>query len=97
MDATVTPIRGQTTNTLANLSQRLPSQGFAPSGWIQVDSEGASRDNGLEASLSKRFSHGLQFLASYTFARQMTTDYGAATGLLGGNPYGNQRDPHARW
>jgi hypothetical protein len=97
VDATVTPIRGQTTNTLANLSQRLPIQGFSPTGWEQVASEGASWYNGLEASLSKRFSHGLQFLASYTWAKQMTTDYGVATGLLGGNSYGNQRDTHARW
>jgi hypothetical protein len=96
VDATVTPIRGQTTNTLANLSLRQPVLGFVPT-WQEVASEGASWYNGLEASLSKRFSHGLQFLASYTWAKQMTTDYGAATGVLGGTSYGNSRDPHARW
>jgi hypothetical protein len=97
LDATVTPIRGQTTNTLANLYERVPVEGFGIATWNQIASEGASWYNGLEASLTKRFSHGLQFLASYTWAKQLTTDYGASTGVNGALTIGNQLDPSARW
>jgi len=44
------PIRGQTDNTLANLPLRVPIPGFSISSWRQIDSEGASWYNALEAS-----------------------------------------------
>jgi hypothetical protein len=97
LDATVTPIRGQTDNTLANLLLRVPIEGWSTSGWTQISSEGASWYNALEASLTKRFSHGLQFLASYTWARELSTDYGAATGPNGAMSYGNQYIQHDRY
>jgi hypothetical protein len=97
LDATVTPIRGQTTNTLANLYQRVPVEGFGISSYTELASEGASWYNGLEASLTKRFSHGLQFLASYTWAKQLSTDYGTSTNPNGGVAIGNQLDPRARY
>jgi hypothetical protein len=97
VDATVTPIRGQTTNTLANLYQRIPVEGIGIATWTELASEGASWYNGLEASLTKRFSHGLQFLASYTWAKQLLTDYGTATSPNGGVSIGNQLDPRARY
>jgi hypothetical protein len=90
------PIRGQTDNTLANLLLRAPIQGFSISSWNQIDSEGASWYNALEASLTKRFSHGLQFLASYTWAKELSTDYGASIYPNGGLSIGNQNDPSAR-
>ena len=97
LDATKTPIRGQTDNTYANIPLRVPLQGFSISSWRQVNSEGASWYNALEASLTKRFSHGLQFLASYTWAKELSSDYGASIGANGGVSLGNQYDPRARY
>jgi hypothetical protein len=67
------PIRGQTTNTVANIALRVPIQGFTAPGLNDVDSSASSWYHGLEASLSKRLSRGLQFLASYTFAHAYST------------------------
>jgi len=97
LDATVTPIRGQTDNTLANLPLRVPYQGFSIGSWRQVNSEGASWYNGLEASLTKRFSHGLQFLASYTWAKELTTDFASSVEPNGGDSAGNQYIQHDRY
>jgi hypothetical protein len=97
LDATTHSIRGQTDNTLANLFQRVPLQGFSISSWRQINSEGASWYNALEASLTKRFSHGLQFLASYTWAKELSSDYGASIGANGGVSIGNQYDPRGRY
>ncbi|MGH9971181.1 MAG: TonB-dependent receptor domain-containing protein [Pyrinomonadaceae bacterium] len=62
------PIRGVTTNTTANIPLRVPIRGFAPGGLSDIDSSGNSRYNGLEVSVTKRLSRGLQFLAAYTLA-----------------------------
>jgi hypothetical protein len=97
LDATVTPINGQTTNTLANLQERLPFQGFS-AGATELQTEGASWYNALDVSLNKRFSNGLQFLASYTWAKSLTdaNGYSNATGQ-GANLVGNQNDDRARY
>jgi TonB dependent receptor len=58
-------IRGVTTNTVANVTQCVPFQGWTAAGLQQVQSRGAMRYNGLETSLTKRFSQGLQLLVSY--------------------------------
>jgi hypothetical protein len=91
------PIRGQTTNTFANVIQRAPSTGFSTNNAIQIESAGASWYNALQVSLNKRFSHGLQFLASYTFAKSLATDATTSTGPNGGSSLGDQNDPHARY
>ncbi len=91
------PIRDQTDNTLANLPLRVPVEGFAVSSWRQVNSEGASWYNGLEASLTKRFSHGVQFLASYTWAKELSTDFSSSTSPNGGQSIGNQHLESARY
>jgi hypothetical protein len=67
------PIRGVTTNTVANIPLRVPYQGFASNGLTEVQSSAESWYNSLEASLTKRLSNGLQFLASYTFAQALST------------------------
>lgn len=87
------PIRGQTTNTVANVSLRIPFQGFGVQNLNSYESSGGSWYNALQASLSKRFAKGLQFLASYTWARSLTTGSGTSTGTLGGLIFGNQFDP----
>lgn len=88
-------VRGLTEDTLANIAQRVPIIGFAPQGLVNIESEGASWYNAAEVSLTRRFSYGLQLLASYTFARSYDTDAGDVGLSSGGNnlPFGNQNDP----
>ena len=92
------PIRGQTTNTVDNIGLRVPIEGFSPGSLSQVESEGAFWYNALEASLTKRVSRGLQFLASYTFAKELSTD-GANSVVVSNSAdtVGNQDDPKARY
>ena len=91
------PIRGVTDNTLANLPLRVPFEGFAPSTMTQIEASGSSWYNALLVALNKRFSHGLQFQASYTYARDLSTLYQSTIGPNGGVVYGNQNDPHSRY
>src|SRR5690348_15761883 len=93
------PIRGVTENRADNVAQRLPILGIPPDGLVQVESAGASWYNGLEISLTRRFSRGLQFLASYTYSRTLDTDGAAVNTTAGGNAIttGNQNDPRSRY
>ncbi len=87
------PIRGETTNTLANLALRVPYQGFDPANFLQQGSEGRSNYNALEVTLKKNFSNGLQFLASYTWSKTMATDAATVVGTAqGGGSIGNQNN-----
>ena len=93
------PIRGITTNAVANIAQREPILGFAPDSLQLVESAGFSSYNALDVSLTKRLSNGLQFLASYTFSKTLDTD-GAQTNLTAaanGITIGNQNDPQVRY
>lgn len=91
------PIRGQTTNTVANIAQRVPIAGFTAPGLNDIDSSASSWYHGLEASLTKRLSKGLQFLAAYTFSHAYSTTgrSTAAAGTSGIN--GNQNDLRANY
>ncbi len=91
------PIRGVTTNTVANIPLRVPYQGFTSSGMTDIEASGANWYNALDVSLEKRFSHGLQFLASYTWARLLSTDSFSSNGGNGGSATGNQNDPRQRY
>jgi hypothetical protein len=64
------PVNGETTNTLENLVNRLPFAGIA-SGSYSCTTAFDSRYNGLETSLTQRLSHGLQFLGSYTWSKNL--------------------------
>ena len=86
------PIRGETTNTLANLALRVPFEGFSPYSMTQIESDGASWYNALLVSLNKRFSHGLQAQVSYTWAKDLSTTFGSTTGPNGGQVTGNQNN-----
>jgi hypothetical protein len=93
------PVNGVTTNTLANVGQRVPIPGVRPDSLREMESEGSSSYNGLEASLTKRLGHGLQFLGSYTFSKTLDTD-GAdinATSANNALTLGNQNSPSQRW
>jgi hypothetical protein len=88
------PIRGVTTNTVKNVPLRVPYEGVSIAGLLLIDSLGKSWYNALVTSLSKRFSHGLQFQASYTFARDLTTEPGVASNSNGAAvAYGDQFTP----
>ncbi len=91
------PIRGETTNTVANIPLRVPIEGWTAPGIEEIESAGASWYNDLEVSLNKRFSNGLQFLAAYTFARNLVTDTGISDGANGGFAYGDQNRPGLRY
>lgn len=84
------PIRGQTTNTLANLPLRVAFQGFSPYSMTQIESDGSSWYNALLVSLNKRFSHGFQAQVSYTYSKDLSTTFGSTTGPNGGQVTGNQ-------
>ena len=92
-----TPIRGQTSNTLANLAMRVPIEGLSPSNSTIIESAGSSWYNALNVSLNKRFSKGLQVLASYTWARSLTADDAYSIGANGGFLIGNQNNPASRY
>jgi hypothetical protein len=93
------PIRGVTTNTVANEVLRISILGIQADSLQEVESEGASWYNGLEVSLTKRLSHGLQFLASYTFSKTLDTDGADINGTSAGIvlTLGDQNSPRQRW
>jgi hypothetical protein len=91
------PIRGETTNTLANVMLRVPFQGWDPANLLQIESAGASWYNALLVSLNKRFSHGLQAQVSYTFSKNLTTDPLTSVGGNGGFSNGDQNNPKKRY
>lgn len=93
------PIRGVTTNSVANIPLRVPNLGVPPDSLVEMESEGSSWYNGLEASLTKRLGHGLQFLASYTFSKTLDTDGTNINSTSSGNALtlGDQNSPRQRW
>jgi hypothetical protein len=100
LDATPeNPIRGQISDTVANIGLRAPILGVAPDSMNIEESEGNSSYNGLEISLTKRLGHGFQFLASYTFSKTLDTDGANINAISAGNflTLGNQNAPQQRW
>lgn len=93
------PIRGTTTNTVANVGLRVPILGIPADSLQEVESEGNSWYNGLEISLTKRLSHGLQFLTSYTFSKTLDTDGADINGTSAGLvlTLGDQNMSRQRW
>jgi len=86
------PINGQTTNIIENIQQRVPYVGFSSNPMSQIESGAASWYNALLVSLNKRFSHGLQFQVSYTWAKDLSTVSASTTGPNGGVALGNQNN-----
>jgi hypothetical protein len=96
-----------TTNTPADAQLRAPFQGVGINGFFQNQSTAQSSYNSLQVSLTKRFSRGLQFLASYGWAKSIDNASGQGggagntglvnTGAVGetGGILGDQRDNRA--
>jgi hypothetical protein len=93
------PIRGVTTNAVANIPMRVPILGIPPDSLLEMESEGSSWYNGFEVHLTKAMSHGLQFLASYTFSKTLDTDGADINSTSSGNALtlGDQNSPSHRW
>lgn len=92
------PVHGQTDINLSNVLQRAPILGFDPAFSTFIESAGASWYNALGASVSKRFSHGLQLLASYTWASALETSPFYTTGsFTGGSRLGDQNSARANY
>ena len=93
------PMNGIMSNTLANIPLRVPIPGIPPDSLREMESEGSSWYNALEANLTKQVSHGLQLLASYTFSKTLDTDGANINGTSAGNTLtlGDQNSPKHRW
>ena len=90
------PIRGETSNTYDNIAQRVPYEGFDPANFMQQESEGRSNYNALEVTVKENPWKGLQFLASYTWSKTMTTGASSVvTGTFGGGAVGDQNNLYA--
>src|SRR5581483_6307525 len=79
------------TTTPANAALRAPFSGVGINGFFQNQSTAQSSYNSLQASLTKRFSGGLQFLAAYTYAKSIDN----ASGQGGGAGIGGVINPGA--
>jgi hypothetical protein len=75
------PVNGETTTTIENLAQRVPFTGVAGGSYICGTTFDANY-NSLQTSVTKRFSHGLDFQASYTWSKNLGVDLTAGTGGL---------------
>jgi carboxypeptidase family protein/TonB-dependent receptor-like protein len=64
------PVNGLTTNSVANAAERVPFVGLSPLIY-RLESSGNSNYNSLQTTLKKDMSHGLQFLAAYTFSKSI--------------------------
>ena len=93
------PIRGVTSNTLMNIPLRVPIMGIPADSLDLVESAGSSWYNGLELSLTKAMSPGLQLQASYTFSKTLDTDGANINGTSAGTALtlGDQNSPRKRW
>jgi hypothetical protein len=74
-----TPVNGETSSTIENVTARLPFAGIAQGSYICQTGYGAGY-NSLQTSVTKRYSHGLSFLSSYTWSKSL--DYLSGSGGL---------------
>ncbi|MES2390288.1 MAG: TonB-dependent receptor [Acidobacteriota bacterium] len=64
------PINGETTNSIANTPNRVPIQGISL-GSLYSDSVFIANYNALQASVTRRMTHGFQMQASYTWSKNL--------------------------
>ena len=86
------PIRGQTTNTTANVALRKPYLGWTPDSMYYFATDGEAWYSSLQASLTQRFRHSFQYQAAYTWDRLLSPVPGFTTGS---NEFGPSGDQHA--
>jgi len=81
---------------VANVPQRVPFLGFAPTGATSIETYGFSMFHSLQATLKREFSHGVQFQAAYTWSKVMTTVQGTGQTAVFVGGSGNSNDPNDR-
>jgi hypothetical protein len=86
---------GATTNTAANVQQRVPYEGIASSFLLLFQSDASYWYNALVVGLTKRMGHGLQFQLSYTWNKEMETfaGGGVVSGPNGATVVGDANNP----
>jgi hypothetical protein len=84
------PIRGQTTNTVANTALRAPYLGWTTNAMYLFGTTGEAWYNSMQASLSQQYRHSLQYQASFTWASLLSPVPGETLGNNSG-PSGDQR------
>ncbi|MGA3106386.1 MAG: TonB-dependent receptor [Terriglobales bacterium] len=84
------PIRGQTTNTVANIPLRAPYIGWTANTMYYFATDGQAWYNSLQASLTQKFRHGFQYQAAYTWMRLLSPVPGFTTGSNEFGPIGEQ-------
>src|SRR5262249_1293322 len=82
------PVNGLTSNSVANATERVPFLGIAPLEF-RLESSANSSYNALQATVNKRLSQRLQFLAAYTFSKSIDS----AADSLGSAAFGFYGDP----
>jgi hypothetical protein len=87
------PINGITTNTTANIDERVPFLGMTTAGLTYLYDNEDSRYNALQVSVTKSLRYGLQFLASYTRSRSVD-DGSGSTGSVFNTISGDQDNVH---
>lgn len=63
----------------------------------QLRSDGYSNYNSLQVSIEKRFTHGLQFQASYTYSHALDDASSANLGSLNNGDFRNQAQPYLEY
>lgn len=88
------PVNGTAMNTAANVVQRVPYQGIE-TGSLFSDTNYEANYNSLQASVTRRFAHGLQFLGSYTWSKILdeTSGSGGSSDFELWLPTNNQNNP----
>jgi Carboxypeptidase regulatory-like domain/TonB dependent receptor len=70
------PVNGETTNSVNNVTNRLPFAGISQ-GSLFTQSNFVANYNSLQSSIAKRFGHGLQFQGSYTWSKSLDETSGS--------------------
>ncbi len=94
------PVNGITVNTVANAFQRVPVLGFAPGALRSIETYGFSMYHGLQVTVRRQLSRGVQFQGAYTYGKALTDVAGVGFDavFLGGNGNSNSTsDRHQRW
>ena len=84
------PIRGQTTNTSANVNARKPYLGWTANTMYYFNTDGEAWYSALQASLTQKFKHSFQYQAAYTWERLLSPVPGFTTGSNEFGPSGDQ-------
>ena len=87
------PIRGVTTNTIANIPYRVPYLGYQPVGVRGTGFDGYSNYNSLQVTVRKQFSGGLTMQAAYTWSKDLTVLYNSVANSNNASDLAQQYGP----